>query len=326
MLAYTARRILTLIPLVFGMATVAFCLLLFFPGDPVAVLLGDAASPEQVAQARASLGLDQPWFMRLVNYLWSLAHGDLGSSIFQRRPVLDIILERLPATLELASAAMLVAVAIGLTLGIVAAVWRGTVIDMGAMLLAQLGISMPVFWLGIMLVYVFSVILGWLPAISRGPDLVPAIGQALQGDTSALSKALSHLFLPALSLGLGQAAIISRLVRVSVLEVVHEDFVRTARAKGLGRPRVMLIHVLRNALLPIISVIGLRFGVLLAGAVLTEAIFAWPGLGQLIVLAVSQRDLPLILGLLLVFALMFAIVNLIVDLIYGVVDPRVSLE
>lgn len=326
MLAYTIRRILLLAPLAFGMATVAFCLLLFFPGDPVSVLLGDAASPEQAEAMRRSLGLDQPWFIRLGNYLWSLAHGDLGTSIFQRRPVADIILERLPATLELAVAAMLIAVAIGLVLGIVAAVWRGTWIDMGVMLLAQLGVSMPVFWLGVMLVYLFSVSLGWLPAISRGPALVPAFGQALAGDPAALWTSLRHLFLPALSLGLGQAAIISRLVRASVLEVMHEDFVRTARAKGLGRLRVMLVHVLRNALLPIISVIGLRFGVLLAGAVLTEAIFAWPGLGQLIVTAVSQRDLPLILGLLLTFALMFALVNLIVDLIYGFVDPRISLE
>ncbi|MGI6853602.1 ABC transporter permease [Mesorhizobium sp. 1B3] len=326
MLAYTIRRVLILVPLAFGIATVAFCLLLFFPGDPVSVLLGDAASPKQVAMMRQSLGLDEPWFLRLWHYLWSLAQGDLGISIFQRRPVADIILERLPATLELATAAILIAILIGLVLGIVAAVWRGTWIDMGVMLIAQLGISMPVFWLGIMLVYVFSVSLGWLPSISRGPALLPALGQAFTGNGTALRTSLTHLFLPALSLGLGQAAIISRLVRASVLEVMHEDFVRTARAKGLGRLRVLLVHVLRNALLPIVSVIGLRFGVLLAGAVLTEAIFAWPGLGQLIVTAVSQRDLPLILGLLLTFALMFALVNLIVDLIYGLVDPRISLE
>ncbi len=325
MLAYALRRLAMFVPLAFGMATISFCLLLFFPGDPAAVLLGDAATPEQIAQTRANLRLDEPWFQRLGNYLWSLAQGDMGQSIFQRRPVAEIIVERLGATLELAVAAILIAIIIGLILGILAALWRGSLIDVALMFLAQLGISMPVFWLGVMLVYVFAVSLGLLPAISRGAPLLPALGSALTGDVAPLKSALSHLFLPALSLGLGQAAIISRLVRASILDVMHEDFVRTARAKGLGRARVLLVHVLRNALLPIISVIGLRFGVLLAGAVLTESIFAWPGLGQLVITAVSQRDLPLIQGLLVTFALMFALVNLAVDLIYGLVDPRIEL-
>jgi len=326
LLAYTIRRLAMFVPLAFGMATITFCLLLFFPGDPVAVLLGDAATPEQIAQTRANLRLDAPWFERLGSFLWGLAQGDLGQSIFQRRPVSAIIIERLGATLELAAAAILIAVVIGLVLGVLAALWRGTFFDMALMFLAQVGISIPVFWLGIMLVYVFSVSLGWLPSISRGPAMGPALMQALSGNPGPLLDSLSHIFLPALSLGLGQAAIISRLVRASVLDVMHEDFVRTARAKGLSRTRVMLVHVLRNALLPIISVVGLRFGVLLAGAVLTESIFAWPGLGQLIITAVSQRDLPLIQGLLLTFALMFALVNLIVDLLYGLVDPRIELE
>ncbi|ADO44071.1 ABC transporter permease [Ketogulonicigenium vulgare] len=326
MLAYAIRRVLILVPLVFGMAIAAFCLMLFFPGDPVTVLLGEAAPPEQIALMRDSLGLDLPWLQRLGQYLWGVAQGDLGLSIFQRRPVTTIILERLPATVELAVCAMLIAVVLGLVLGVVAALWRGSAIDLGVMLIAQLGISMPVFWLGIMLVYYFSVTLGWLPAISRGPALVPALGQAVTGDPAPLGTALRHLLLPALSLGVGQAAIIARLVRASVLEVIREDFVRTARAKGLSRPRVMVVHVLSNAMLPIISVIGLRFGVLLAGAVLTEQIFGWPGLGQLAISAVSQRDLPLILGLLLTFGLMFAVVNLIVDLLYGLVDPRITLE
>lgn len=325
MLAYTLRRLVMFIPLAFAMAIVSFLLLLLFPGDPVAVLLGDTASPEQIAIARANLNLDDPWHLRLLAYLGDLVRGDLGQSIFQRRPVAEIILERLVATLELASAAILIAVALGLVLGLLAALLRGSWFDMGLMFIAQLGISIPVFWLGIMLVYVFSVSLGWLPAISRGPALVPALGQALTGDPADLGRALSHLFLPALSLGVGQAAIISRLVRASVLDVLHEDFVRTARAKGLGRMRVLLVHVLSNALLPIISVIGLRFGVLLGGAVLTESIFAWPGLGQLVITAVSQRDLPLIQGLLLSFALMFALVNLLVDLLYALVDPRIKL-
>lgn len=307
------------------MVVVTFSLLLLIPGDPASVLLGQDAQPDAIQRLRLSLGLDDPWHVRLGRYFAGLAQGDMGQSIFQNAPVSAIIAERLSATLELAIAALLIAVVIGVTLGVIAAAWRGSLIDVAAMLFAQLGVSIPVFWLGILLMLFFAVELNWLPATGRGEPLISAVASAFAGDLKPLGGALSHLMLPALALGANAAAIISRLVRASMLEVLGEDFVRTAHAKGLRRPRVLIRHALRNALLPIISIIGLRFGALLGGAVLTESIFGWPGLGQLTITAISQRDIPLVQGVVLTFAMMFALVNLVVDLLYAVVDPRVRL-
>jgi peptide/nickel transport system permease protein len=238
----------------------------------------------------------------------------------------DAIGARIGATLELALVALLIAVVLGLTLGVAAALWRGTMIDTAAMLFAQLGVSMPVFWLGILLMLLFAVNLGWLPAIGRGEPLLSAIAMAATGRFEPLVDSLAHIAMPALTLGLNSAAVISRLVRSTMLETLNQDFIRTAHAKGLKVRRVILVHGLRNALLPIVSVIGLRFGALLGGAVLTENIFGWPGLGQLAVAAMSQRDIPLIQGVVLCFAVIFATVNLIVDLFYTVIDPRVRLD
>jgi peptide/nickel transport system permease protein len=249
----------------------------------------------------------------------------MGRSIFQNAPVAEIIAGRLGATMELAIVALLLATAIGLVLGVTAAVRQGGWIDTISMLFAQLGVSMPVYWLGLLLMLAFAVKLGWLPAVGRGAPLLPAIGAALVGRPAALMNALSHIALPALALAANSAAVISRLVRASMIEVLREDFVRTAYAKGLRRRRVIWRHALGNALLPVLSIIGLRFGALLGGAVITESIFAWPGLGQLTVAAIAQRDLPLIQGIALSFALIFALVNLIVDLTYAAVDPRVRL-
>jgi peptide/nickel transport system permease protein len=324
-LTYVARRLILLLPMAAGMVVVTFSLLLLIPGDPAAVLLGQEASAADIANLRASLGLDQPWYVRLARYFASLLQGDLGRSLFQNQSVADLILNRLGATVELALAALLVAVLIGIPLGVVAAMKRGSLVDMGAMLLAQLGVSMPVYWLSILLMLGFAVKLGWLPAIGRGEPITDAVAAALTGNPGVLLTSLSHLLLPAVALGVNSAAIISRLVRTAMIEVLQEDFVRTAYAKGLRRPQVMIRHALRNALLPVISVIGLRFGVMLGGAVLTESIFGWPGLGQLTIAAISQRDLPLIQGVVLTYAVMFAVVNLAVDLTYAVVDPRVRL-
>jgi peptide/nickel transport system permease protein len=326
MLNYVVRRLLLFVPMAAGMVVVTFSLLLLIPGDPAAVLLGQEASPEAIAQLRATLGLDQPWFVRLGRYFADLLQGDLGRSIFQNQPVSEIIVGRLGATIELALAALVVAILIGVTLGVAAAMKQGTWVDTLAMLLAQLGVSMPVYWLSILLMLAFAVELGWLPSIGRGEPIVSALGMALTGQPGALVDSLSHLVLPALALGVNSAAIISRLVRTSMVEVLREDFVRTAYSKGLRRPQVMIKHALRNALLPVVSVIGLRFGILLGGAVLTESIFGWPGLGQLTIAAISQRDLPLIQGVVLTYALMFALVNLAVDLSYAVIDPRVRLS
>lgn len=325
MLAYVIRRLLLLIPMAVGMIVVTFGLLLLVPGDPAAVLLGPEASPEMIANLRRTLGLDDPWYVRLGAYFWQLMHGDLGRSIFQSAPVSEIIGGRIGATIELAVVALLLATILGVTLGVLAAVRQGSLIDTATMLLAQLGVSMPVYWLGLLLMLGFAVQLNWLPAIGRGVPMPEAIVAALSGRPQVLWDSILHILLPALALAANSAAIISRLVRTSMLEVLREDFVRTAYAKGLRRPRVVVRHALRNALLPVLSVIGLRFGALLGGAVLVEMIFAWPGLGQLTFSAVSQRDLPLIQGIVLTFALIFALVNLVVDLLYALVDPRVRL-
>lgn len=326
MLSYTLRRLLLMVPMAVGIVAVTFGLLLLIPGDPAALLLGQEASAEAVANLRAALGLDDPWHVRLGRYFAALAQGDMGMSLFQNQPVASIIVGRLGATVELAVAALALAVAVGVPLGVLAAIRQGSWIDTAAMLFAQLGVSMPVYWMGLLLMLGFAVNLGWLPAIGRGTPLPEALWAALSGRPGVLAASLSYLALPAVALAANSAAVISRLVRSSMLEVLREDFVRTARAKGLRWPRVVVRHALRNALLPVLSVIGLRFGVLLGGAVLTESIFAWPGLGQLTIAAVAQRDLPLIQGIVLTFALMFALVNLAVDLLYAAVDPRVRLE
>jgi ABC-type dipeptide/oligopeptide/nickel transport system permease component len=308
-----------------GMVIVTFGLLLLVPGDPAAVLLGPEASPEMIANLRTTLGLDNPWYVRLWDYFAQLLRGDMGRSIFQSAPVAEIIAGRIGATIELAVVALLLATLIGVALGVLAAIRQGSIIDTATMLLAQLGVSMPVYWMGLLLMLAFAVQLDWLPAIGRGTPLVQALGPAVTGRPEVLWDSILHILLPALSLAANSAAIISRLVRTSMLEVLREDFVRTAYAKGLRRPRVVIRHALRNALLPVLSVIGLRFGALLGGAVLVETIFAWPGLGQLTIGAISQRDLPLIQGIVLTFAITFALVNLVVDLLYAVVDPRVRL-
>lgn len=325
MIAYVFRRLLLLIPMAIGMVVVTFGLLLLIPGDPAAVLLGQDATPEAIANLRNTLGLDDPWYIRLWDYFAALLQGDMGRSIFQSQPVSEIILGRLSATIELAVVALILATVIGMTLGVVAAIRQGSWIDTVTMLFAQLGVSMPVYWLGLLLMLLFAVQLGWLPAIGRGAPLHEALLAAVTGRPQVLMDSLTHLALPALALAVNSAAIISRLVRASMLEVLREDFVRTAYAKGLRRGRVVVRHALRNALLPVLSVIGLRFGALLGGAVITESIFAWPGLGQLTIAAISQRDLPLIQGIVLTFAIIYALVNLIVDLLYAAVDPRIRL-
>ncbi len=325
MLAYVTRRMLLLVPMAIGMVVITFGLLLLIPGDPAAVLLGQEATPEAITNLRNTLGLNDPWYLRLGHYFLGLLHGDMGRSIFQNDAVASIIWSRLGATIELAVVSLVIATLVGLLLGVVAAMRQGSWIDTLTMLFAQLGVSMPVYWLGLLLMLAFAVMLGWLPAVGRGTPLPEAFGALFTGNPRPLWDSVTHLALPALSLAANSAAVISRLVRASMIEVLREDFVRTAFAKGLRRPRVIVRHALRNALLPVLSIIGLRFGALLGGAVLTESIFAWPGLGQLTISAISQRDLPLIQGIVLTFAIIFALVNLIVDLLYAAVDPRIRL-
>lgn len=326
MLHYTLRRTALLVPLLFGIVVVVFALMQIIPGDPAVVLLGQNATPEAVAALRTTLGLDRPLPVQLAFYVANLLQGDLGDSIFRGEPVIVAIGSRLMATVEVAVTALALAVAIGFALGVLAAVKRGSIVDTASMLCAQIGVSMPVFWLGILLMFWLAVQLNWLPAVGRGEPLLSAAGAALTGRWGVLVDSVRHLALPAMTLGAYSAAVVSRVVRASMLETLSQDYVRTARAKGVGPWRVVFAHGLRNALLPVVNIIGLRFGELLGGAVLTESIFGWPGLGQLAVTAISQRDIPLVQGIVLVFATMFAMVNLIVDLVNAALDPRVRLE
>jgi len=306
MLRYLVRRLLLTIPVLLGVATLVFSLIHFIPGDPAQAMLGEGAAPEDVAQLRVRLGLDRPLLVQYGSFLQGLARGDLGVSLRNDQPVLQQILERMPATAELAFASMAVAVLIALPLGIVAAVWRGTAVDYGAMTLSLVGISIPNFWLGPLLAIVFSVELGWLPVGGRGT--------------------LAHLVLPAVTLGAALASILARMTRASLLEELREPYVLAARAKGVSRSRAILHHAFRNSLIPIVTIIGLQFGVVLTGAVITETIFAWPGIGRLLIQSISFRDYPTVQGCVLLIAVTYVGVNLITDLTYGFLDPRIRVD
>lgn len=303
---YLIRRLLLTIPVLLGVATLVFSLIHFIPGDPAQAMLGEGAAPEDVAQLRARLGLDRPLLVQYGSFLQGLLRGDLGVSLRNDQPVLQQILERMPATAELAFASMAVAVLIALPLGIIAAVWRGTAIDYGAMTLSLVGISIPNFWLGPLLAIVFAVELGWLPVGGRGT--------------------LAHLVLPAATLGAALAAILARMTRASLLEELREPYVLAARAKGVSRTRAVLHHALRNSLIPIVTILGLQFGVVLTGAVITETIFAWPGIGRLLIQSISFRDYPTVQGCVLLIAVTYVGVNLITDLTYGFLDPRIRVD
>ena len=274
------------------------------PGDAVQLMLGEHATKEAVAQLRDYLGLDKPLYVRYVDYIGRLAHGDLGRSILQHRPVIDELADTWPATLELTLAALAIATLVGVPAGVVAAARPNSVFDAVARLGSLFGLSMPIFWTGLVLIVLFSLWLPWLPVGGRG--------------------SWAHVVLPAIALSLPSIAVLARLTRSSVLEVLGEDYVRTARAKGLRDRAVIMKHALRNALLPIVTLLGLQAGQLMGGAVLTETVFAWPGLGRLMVKAIFARDYVLLQGAVLVYALAFVVVNLLVDLSYGLLDPRIS--
>jgi peptide/nickel transport system permease protein len=303
---YLIRRLLLTIPVLLGVATLVFSLIHFIPGDPAQAMLGEGAAPEDVAQLRERLGLDRPLLVQYGSFLQGLVRGDLGVSLRNDQPVMQQILDRMPATAELAFASMTVAVLIAVPLGIVAAVWRGTVIDFSAMTLSLVGISMPNFWLGPLLAIIFAVELGWLPVGGRGT--------------------LAHLVLPALTLGAALAAILARMTRASLLEELREPYVLAARAKGVSRSRAILHHAFRNSLIPIVTILGLQFGVVLTGAVITETIFAWPGIGRLLIQSISFRDYPTVQGCVLLIAVTYVGVNLITDLTYGFLDPRIRVD
>ncbi len=299
---YVLQRLLLAVPTVLGVLTLVFLLIHFIPGDPVDVMLGEAARPADKLRLRHQLGLDRPLPLQYARYLRRLARADLGRSLHSGRPVRRMIVARYPATLELAGAAVLVAVLLAVPLGIVAALRPRSTLDSVCRGVAVLGTSVPSFWLGPLLILVFAIGLEWAPVSGR--------------------DGLAHLVLPALTLGIGMAAILIRMLRATLLERLSEDYIRTARAKGAGEARVVLTHALRNAVLPVVTVLGLQAGALLAGAIITETIFAWPGIGRLTLLAIQTRDYPLVQGCMLVIALSYVVINLATDLLYGAIDPR----
>ncbi len=303
---YIIKRLLLTIPTVFGVVTLVFLVIHFIPGDPVEIMLGETASQTDKAKLRADLGLDLPIFTQYLGFLSNLVQGDLGTSFHFRQPVFELIMKRLPATIELSLGALAVALIISIPLGIFSAVKQYSYVDQGSLFLALIGVSMPNFWLGPILIIVFSIHLGWLPVSGRGD--------------------IYNLILPAITLGASMAAILTRMIRSSLLDTLKEEYIKTARAKGLPEPIILLKHALRNALLPVVTILGLQFGSLLAGSIITETIFSWPGIGRLTIQAIVSRDYPLVQACVMVVALGYVFINLLTDLMYAWIDPRIKYE
>jgi dipeptide transport system permease protein len=330
---FLARRLLLTLPTFVALMFVTFFAIRLVPGDPVEVRVGEhGISPERLAQFRHELGLDQPVWKQFADYVWRLLHGDFGTSVVTNQKVLTEFLSLFPATLELLVCAMIFAIGLGVPAGAIAAVRRGSIFDYSLMGISLTGYSMPIFWWGLVMVLFFSERLGWTPVSGR-IDLInyyfePVTGfmlidALLSGQEGALGSALSHLILPTIVLGTIPLAIVARMTRSSMLEVLSEDYVRTAKAKGLPPWRVVGLHALRNALIPVITIIGLQIGGLMGGAVLTEYIFAWPGVGHWLIDAISRRDYPALQGGIMLISSLVIIVNLSVDLLYGTVNPRI---
>lgn len=307
MLRYIGRRLIGAIPLLWGVATLVFVVMRLLPGDPAALMLSEGGgSAEAIVELRAELGLDDPLIIQYGRYLLSLLRADLGTSLFTHRPVVITIAEQLPSTIELAVAAMIVAVGLGIVLGTVAAAKRGTWLDTVATALSVTGVSVPIFWSALILIWLLSLQLGWLPATGQG--------------------SLAHLIMPALVLGFASAGAIARLVRSSLLDVFEQDFINTARAKGLVERSVLARHAFKNAFIPVITVIGLQFGFLLGGTVVTETIYARQGIGRLVVNAILWKDFPVVQGVVLLAALVYTLVNLSIDVAYAYLDPRIRYD
>ena len=306
MIVFLGKRIIQLIPVMWGVATLVFFLIHFVPGDPIDIMLGDSALPASREILRKQLNLDKPLLVQYKDYWINLVQGDLGQSLLSRRSVTTLIIERLPATIELAVLGVFVAIILAIPIGVLCAVWKGTVFDRVTMALSLLGVSMPNFWLGPLLVLLFSIELNIFPVSER--------------------TGFSSYVLPAFTLGLSMAAILSRLTRASMLDVLSQDYITTARSKGLSNTIVYMKHALRNSLIPVITILGLQLGALLAGTVITETIFDWPGIGELLYRAIQSRDYPLVQGCVLTIAITFVMANTLADIAYTVVNPRIKLE
>ena len=306
MLRYLLRRLLLTIPVLLGVATLVFALIHLVPGDPARSMLGEGATEEEISRLQEALGLNRPLPVQYAAFLAGVARGDLGRSFRYGTPVTHEIRDKLVRTIQLALAAMAVAILFAIPLGIVAAVFQGTAIDHAAMTLALIGISMPNFWLGPLLAILFAVHLGWLPVAGTGT--------------------LAHLVLPAVTLGAALSAILARMTRASLLEELRELYVLAARARGLSRTRAVLHHAFRNSLIPVVTIIGLQFGAVLTGTIITETIFAWPGVGRLLIQAINFRDYPLVQGCILFISVTYVLMNLLTDLTYGLLDPRIRYD
>ncbi|MBL1259536.1 MAG: ABC transporter permease [Thiotrichaceae bacterium] len=305
MLSFIISRLLSAVFVIFGVSCLVFFLIHLVPGDPVEVMLGESSQPADREALRAALGLDQPILVQLVNYFNGLLHFDLGESLHSKRPIVDMLMERIPATATLAAAGLVVAVVIAFPLGIMAAMKKDTAWDSGAMFFSLFGISIPNFWMGPLLILFFSLWLGWLPVSGQ--------------------SGIASLVLPALTLGTALAAILARMIRATLLEVMGEDYIRTARAKGLSERAIIMNHGLKNAMLPVITLLGLQLGALLGGAMITEIVFSWPGIGQLTIDAINRRDYPVVQACILLISLTYVVVNTLTDLVYAWMDPRIRL-
>ncbi|AVO52328.1 ABC transporter permease subunit [Ectopseudomonas mendocina] len=332
MLSFIARRLGLLIPTFFGVTLLTFSLIRLIPGDPVEVMMGERrVDPELHAQAMERLGLNKPLYAQYLDYIGQLATGDLGKSLRSNDGVWSEFITLFPATVELALAALLFAGTLGVIAGVIAALKRGSLFDHGIMGISLTGYSMPIFWWGLLLIMFFSTGLGWTPVSGRNDllfDIPPVTGfmlidTLLSDEPGAFVDALHHLILPAIVLGTIPLAVIARMTRSAMLEVLREDYIRTARAKGLSPTRVVFVHGLRNALIPVLTVFGLQIGSLLGGAVLTETIFAWPGIGKWLIEAIGARDYPVVQNGILLIACLVILVNFIVDILYGLANPRI---
>jgi ABC-type dipeptide/oligopeptide/nickel transport system permease component len=332
MIKYTIKRILMLIPVLIGVSIIVFLIMRVFSPDPAPIVLGEHATRESIEAWRQANGLNDPIWLQYVNYIKDAVTGNLGFSYYTKAPVSQEIFSRFPATIELAIAAILFASVFGILIGVVSAVKKNSIFDNGGRIIALIGVSMPIFWLGILLIILFSGTLHWLPSTGRidpllqpnpitGFDIIDSIAA---GDTDALLDSLQHIVLPALALGMYSMAIITRMTRSSMLECLQQDYIRTARAKGLTSGKVIKKHALRNALIPIVTVIGLQFGSLLGGAVLTETVFSWPGIGAYTVNCILKSDFPVVQGVVLLVAFVYVLVNLAVDILYAFLDPRIK--
>jgi ABC-type dipeptide/oligopeptide/nickel transport system permease component len=334
MLAYLFRRVIATIPVVVLISLLVFLLIHAAPGDPADLLLSDEASPQDIADARRRWGLDQPIYIQYLRFLANILAGDLGTSFRYSDPVISLIGERLPATIELALASMLIAIIFGIPLGVWAGAKPNSWADNLGSVFGFFGISMPSFWFGIMLILVISGYFNWLPSSGRSTYGLAEGAQAdfyiihalAAGNMTAAWDGLKHVIMPAIALGTGMMGLLLRVTRSSVLEIMDEDYVRTARAKGVTERTVLWHHVLRNALVPIITVVGLELGTLLSGSIIVETVFAWPGSGSLLIAAIQSRDYPLITGTVLTYTVAFVIINFMIDILYAVIDPRIRFD